>query len=139
MRRAAQQLVVATVLASAFCWTGCGKATADVVLARKAVEQFHARMDARDYAGIYAAADEQYKASVPEARSTAVLSRVRGAVGKHKSSSQTGFSVNFKNGVNLVKLTFQSEFEERPIEETFEFIVRGPEAKLFHYQTKSKD
>jgi hypothetical protein len=118
--------------------TGCVETAKEITIARSAVDTFHQKMDAADFEAIYAEADDAFRSSVPPAQINQVLSRVHNAVGTHKQSSQTAFEVNYKNGANLVKVTFKSEFEKRTIDEIFEFRIRDGRARLLNYESKDR-
>jgi hypothetical protein len=131
-------LAVAALPAMLIALTGCVQTAQDIKLARTAVDAFHQKMNAADFDAIYAEADDAFRESVPAAQINQVLSRVHNAVGTHKQSSQTAFEVNYKNGANLVKVTFKSEFEKRTINEIFEFRIRDGKARLLNYESKER-
>lgn len=110
----------------------------DYKVADNAVTNFHAHLDAEEYAEIYAASDPEFKKVTTEAEFRAILEAIHRKLGKVKASSSTGVNVNWDTSEGtLVHQSYATTFEEGKATERFVWRPKGSDVLLYGYNIQS--
>lgn len=125
-------LTIATCCAALSC--GMAQSTAT---ARQAVDLFHARYNAREYAQIYTEAGEAFKASTTQADLVALMEAFQRKLGEHRSSTPAGTQVFAGTDGTRVTVGFQSEYAEGHAVEQFTWHIDGQSATLIGFNISS--
>jgi len=105
--------------------------------AESAVAEFHQRLDAGDFTGIYAAAHAELKAATTESDFVALLAAVHKKLGLVRGSSLAGWRVNTVSGHSFVQLSYKTTFAEGDGVESFNYRVDGGNPALLGYNINS--
>jgi hypothetical protein len=134
MRIAAIALALAASLLLA---SGCS-GPASVKEARAKVDVFHQRLDQGAYDAVWRDSAEEITRTESKAALVGLLSGIHARFGRVKQTSQSGWKVNYENGVSTAEVTMQTTFEKGALEE--HFVFRGTEAglKLAFYEFHEK-
>ena len=90
--------------------SGCSM-SADTAAAEQGVTKFHSMLDAGQFDQIYDESSSVMKNASTKEKLVAILDAVHHKLGNVKSSSQTGFSVNYLNGSTHIVLTCKTIFD----------------------------
>lgn len=110
-------LTVAAVLALTAC-----SMQADRAAAQAAVAQFHAQLDAEQYAAIYAGTAPELRKVSSADKFSALLAAVHRKLGKVKSATRQTRRVNYNTAGTFVTLVYATVFEGGHASE--EFVYR---------------
>jgi hypothetical protein len=116
--------------------SGCagqkGKAAAE-----KAVGEFHTKLDAGDFAGIYAATHPDFKKASSEKDFVAILDAVHRKLGTVRSSEQVSWRMKQFNLDTNAQLTYKTTFSDGEGIEQFNYRVDDKSAVLVGYNINS--
>ena len=129
--RAARAALLVVALASL---ASCGFRRAGII-AQSGVRQFHARLDAGQYALIYDSADDSLKKSMQKADFVAYLRDIHDRLGGVKSFTTSGFQINAAAGQGTeVALAVVTSFDQGVAAEKFLWRIQGSRAMLMDYK-----
>jgi hypothetical protein len=120
-------VTIAVALALASCSMG-----QDIGTTGKAVDTFHAQLNAGQFSAILNASGPEVK-NDSQAMLT-LLQQAHDRLGAVKSSTRTGFNDNINNGVHTVSLTYSTVFERGQGTENFLFRLNGGTVQMIGYQ-----
>jgi hypothetical protein len=130
-------LSLSAAVAAVILWS-LGKGTYhDYRLASAAVEHFHQQLNAVDYDGIYEDASDELRRSASREDIVKLLEKVHQKMGNSGKTSPAGFHVNWKNGLTTVDQVFETEFAMGRGQESFVWIIRQDQLRLFGYHVDS--
>ena len=124
------------IMAAALTFGGCS-AGADRAKAEAGVAQFHRMMEAGRYHEIYTAAADEFRRTTAEPEGISFLQMVHDRLGAVRSSSATGWRVNFTPGGTMVNLSYNTQFASGAGSEDFVFRIGGANAQLVGYHVNS--
>lgn len=127
---------LAVVAAAAL--VGSCSAGEDLAAAKAEAAEFRADFNARRFDRIYADASPELRGNTAKPEFLEVVTALRGKLGEAGASSQSGFHVNYNNGVGYVTLNYKTEFKNGPGDETFVFRKNGAEMQVVSYNVDSK-
>ena len=116
-----KRLVAGFALALASCQAG-----QDTDAAERQVAAFHADYDAGRLEPLFDQSSPVLKQMTPRPQFLAFLSETRRRLGAVKSTSQTGWNVNYDTGGGQVTLTYQTVFESGEGTEIFIYDTATP-------------
>ena len=102
------------------------QAAEDTDAAQEAVETFHRDYDAKRFAAVFEASGTQLKEITPRAQFLDFMKAVRVRLGEVKSTTQTGWNVNYNTGGGQITLIYQTEFAHGEGTETFIYDTASP-------------
>jgi hypothetical protein len=124
------------IMAAALAASGCS-AGADRAAAEAGVAQFHQMIEAGRYRDIYVNAADEFRRSTTEEDGIRFLRMVHDRLGAVRSTSSTGWRVNFTPGGSTVSLTYATQFVSGAGTEDFVFRIGGASARLAGYHVNS--
>ena len=127
---------MAIIAAAALAVGGCS-AGADRAAAEAGVAQFHQMIEAGRYHDIYVNAADEFRRSTTEAEGIRFLQMVHDRLGAVRSTSSSGWRVNFTPGGSTVSLSYSTQFTSGPGTEDFVFRIGGANAQLVGYHVNS--
>src|SRR4051794_7055866 len=98
---------MAVIAAAGLALGGCS-VSHDKTAAEAGGVRFHQMMDAGRYHDIYAGSAAEFRQSAAEPQAIAVLQRLHDRLGAFRSSTQSGWRVNFNTGGEIVNFTYNS-------------------------------
>ena len=125
-----KRIFMLTVLALGGCSMG-----QDLTSGGAAVDDFHRRMDAGQFAAIDDAAGPEIKAT--PGGFAPILAIVHTKLGNAKSSSRTGFNDRYDNGDHRLELVYDTKFDKGDGVEQFIYRLVGGKAVLVGYHVNS--
>jgi len=115
--------------------------TASTNAAREAAEagvaQFHRMIEAGRYREIYVEAADEFRRATTEEDGIRFLQMVHDRLGAVRSTSSTGWRVNFTPGGSTFSLTYNTQFASGAGTEDFVFRIGGASARLAGYHVNS--
>ncbi len=127
-----RKLLLATIaLALASCQAG-----EDTDAAEAEVEAFHDDYDAERFAAVFERSGTQLKDITPRPQFLEFMTAVRQKLGPVKSTTQTGWNVNYNTAGGQVTLTYQTTFADGEGTETFVYDTATP-PRLIGYNVNS--
>lgn len=127
---------MAPIMAATLALAGCS-AGADRAAAEAGVAQFHRMVEAGRYHDIYAGAADEFRRTGTEQDGTGFLQMVHDRLGAVRSTSSTGWRVNFTPGGNMVSLTYDTQFANGAGREDLVFRIAGANAQLVGYHVNA--
>ena len=116
---------------------GCKSFTESKAAAEKAVEKFHAQLNAEKYDEIFDQSSGEFKDSVKKEDAVKLFSAVRNKLGVAGKSAEGGWHVNTTPTGAMVRISYQTEFTNETATETFTFLLNGDVAELAGYHINS--
>jgi hypothetical protein len=142
----AHRLRVRSLVFLAFCvlvcvfLSSCASTSADMTMAKTAVDQFHRQLDAEQYHDLYVAADAKMHEKTTEDDFTKLLRAVHSKLGNVQSATVTGWNVSMYAGTGTsVRLGYKTTFASGSAEEVFVWHITGGQALLYGYNINSND
>jgi len=123
-----KRLVAGFALALASCQAG-----QDTDAAERQVAAFHADYDAGRLEPLFDQSSPVLKQMTPRPQFLAFLSETRRRLGAVKSTSQTGWKVNYDTGGSQVELVYQTTFANGEGTETFVYDTADPPRLLGYH------
>jgi len=105
--------------------------------AERAVTDFHHKLDAGDFAGIYAGTHADFKKAASEKDFTAVLDAVHRKLGTVSSSEQVSWKLSQFNLDTNAQLAYKTTFSGGEAVESFNYRVSDGSAVLLGYNINS--
>lgn len=130
MRRMAMVMIGALALA------GCSMG-ADVPLANKAIDGFHAALNAGQFGAVYAGAAKDMKDATPQERLVALLAAVHRKLGQFKSGKAVGWNDNVNTGGHFITVSYAATYEHGPAAESFVYRIDNGQAALAGYHVNA--
>jgi len=127
---------IVPIMAAALAAGGCS-AGADRAKAEAAVQQFHEMVAAERYREIYVGAADEFRRSASEEEGINFLRMIHDRLGAVRSTSSTGWRVNYTPGGSTVTLTYNTQFASGAGTEDFVFRTGGANAQLVGYHVNS--
>lgn len=125
-----------TIIA-AMSLSACG-AYQDYKVGVKAVTNFHTRLDAQQFAEIYAASDPDFKKSTKEADFAALLGAIHRKLGNVKTAKFGNVNVNWSTDeVTLIHMEYDTTFEGGEASERFIWRAKDSGPMLYGYHIES--
>ncbi len=106
-------------------------------VAERAVERFHAQLNAEQYHDIYTQAAEEFRNGSSDEDLTKLLSAIHRKLGNVTASNQVGWRVNYTPAGTIVAVGCNTEFTEGKATEDFSWRVSGNNAVLVGYNVNS--
>ena len=131
MRNRGWMVMAAMLLAS--CSPG-----ADLPLGDKAIEAFHADMNAGRFAAIYDASGKEMKSATTREGLTKLLAAIHGKLGPFKSGSRNGWNDNVNTNGHFLTLNYSATYQKGAGEEEFVYRIEGGKAVLIGYHINSQ-
>ena len=129
--RVRKQCIALTVVVACSFLSSCGSTTKTRELAKRNVEQFHAQLNAEQYAAIYAACDEKFHQASSEADFTKLLDAVHKKLGSAQQSDLQNWRVAWLAGQGAtITLAYGTKFSEGSATETFVWHVKDDKASF---------
>ncbi|HEX6660277.1 MAG TPA: hypothetical protein VF067_00180 [Sphingomicrobium sp.] len=126
-------LSAATVLFLTACSSG-----ADLAAAKKAVDQFHAELNAGQFGRIQAESSPEWKQASSPADTIQLFTGVRKKLGNFVSGQEGDWRVNFGTGGTIIMLQYKSKFQKSDAVETFTYRRSGDGVQLVGYNINSR-
>jgi hypothetical protein len=123
----------AWVIVSALVVAGCGGTDA----AKRGVEEFRSRAAQRSYAEIYRAGGAELRQGTTEEQFERFMTAVDRTLGAWQSAEEPAWNVMRATTGQLVRLTYQSQFERGGANEQFLWRIEQGEAILIGYHVNS--
>lgn len=127
------------LLVATFLLAGCAETINGKGLAEPQVAQFHERLKARDFEGIYEATGEEFKANASKELVLALFEAIDRKLGPIEQAKLINWSVNTRNFTTTVALVYDSKYRDGQATETFTFRVKDDTAELIAYNINSLD
>ena len=127
-------LLFSILLALAFAGCNPVKSTA---AADQAVADFHTKLDAADFKGIYDATGQAFKKATPEKEFVPVLEAIHRKLGTVQSSDRQTWNINSYNLQTTVNMTYRTKFAEGDGTESCGYSIDGDKALLIYYNINS--
>jgi len=127
-----RRMMIAAVLALGGCSFG-----KDVPVAEKAVDAFHAQLDAGQFDAIYTAASADLKARAKQADMVALLSAVHRKLGSFRSGKTQGWNDNIDTAGHMITLSYSATYQNGTADEQFVYRLDGGQARLAGYHVNS--
>jgi len=131
--RIARSAVAALLLVVSAC-----SGTASVKEAEKEVATFHRNLDKGDFEAVWRDSSEEITRSESKEKLIGLLAAIHERFGKVKSTRQSGWKVNYDNGVSTTAVTMQTTYEKGALEEDFLFRATDGGLKLAGYEFEEK-
>ncbi len=109
----------------------------DQRIAVDAVSRFHDLYNAKNYAAIYAGADDAFHKAGSETDYLTLMSAIRRKLGSYRSSEDAGWRVSKALGGTQVVLDYRSQFAEGAATEQFIFSISSGKPYLVNYYINS--
>jgi len=122
--------------AGALALGGCsfGK---DVPVAEKAVDAFHAQLDAAQYDAIYQGGSADLKNATGRTDMVALLSAVHRKLGVFRSGKTQGWNDNINTGGHMITLNYSATYQNGAADEQFVYRMTGGKPELAGYHVNS--
>jgi hypothetical protein len=121
-----------------FVGAACSTFTKGKAAGEKAVENFHAQLNAEKYDEIYEQSSKEFQASDSKENIVKFLQAVHKKLGSVKNASSQGWHVNTTPMGTVVTLSYETEFDNDKGVESFTFYMSGDDAKLAGYNVNAK-
>jgi hypothetical protein len=119
---------------SAIC--GCGMSQG-VDQAKKAVDEFHAIFNAKQFDAIFDAADPEWRKVMDRDTSDKFFARVQRKLGGCSASTNGGYNYNVTTSGTFVTIDYQTSCANGKLEEEFRWRVDGKKTLLLAYNANS--
>ena len=111
---------------------GCSM-SADTTAAEQAVTKFHSMFDAGQFDQIYDESSSVMKSASTKENLVEVLDAAHRELGNVKSTTQTGWNVDYVNGSAHIVLTFKTIYDQGDADERFAFTKLSTDILLSGY------
>ena len=126
-------ILVVLIIVGAACSTFTkGKAAGE-----KAVEKFHAQLNAEKYDEIYEQSAQALKDASGKEDLIKLFTAIRKKLGTAGKASEKGWHVNTTPTGTIVTMSYETEFTNDKATETYTFLMNGEEAQLRSYHINS--
>ncbi len=116
----------------------CSNFTKGKAAGEKAVENFHAQLNAEKFDEIYEQSAKEFKDSDSRENILKFLQAVRRKLGTVTKSSSQGWNVNTSPTGTVITMSYSTEFEQDKATESFTFFMNGEDVKLAGYHVNAK-
>jgi hypothetical protein len=127
---------IVTAVSFAIAMSSCDFAAASGI-ADQAVEQFHDRYAAEQWAAIYDAADQQFRRTTNVSDWSDLMTAMRRKLGTFRSTSRRNVNFVSDTAGTTVMQTFDTTFEQGHATEQFGWAISGDHAVLLRYYINS--
>jgi len=115
---------------------GCGSTKAKGE-AEKSVATFHQRLDAGNFAAIYASTDPDFRKASTEKDFVGLLDAVHRKLGAVHNSNLAGWRTGTFNFQQRASLNYKTTFANGEAQESFDYRIDGSKASLVGYHINS--
>jgi hypothetical protein len=134
--RTSSRLLTGLLALGTFTFCGCGMSQ-NVDLAKKAVDEFHTRFNAKQFDAIFDAADPEWKTAMDRDTSAKFFARVQRKMGSCTTSTNDGYNYNVTTGGTFVSIHFETACANGKLGEQFRWRVDGQKVLLIAYNANS--
>jgi len=127
-----RRMMMAALLALGGCSFG-----KDVSIAEKAVDAFHAQLDAGQFDAIYTAGSADLKARAKQADMVALLSAVHRKLGAFRSGKTQGWNDNIDTAGHMITLSYGATYQNGTADEQFVYRLESGQVRLAGYHVNS--
>jgi hypothetical protein len=124
------------ILLAAAVFCGCGMSQ-NVDLAKKAVDEFHTRFNAKQFDTIFDAADPEWQKAMDRDTSDKFFARVQRKMGGCTTSTNDGYNYNVTTGGTFVSIHYETTCANGKLAEQFKWRVNGQKVLLLAYNANS--
>jgi hypothetical protein len=124
--------IIAGALVVGSCSSGADRAAAEA-----GVAQFHQMIEAQRYHDIFVGAADEFRGATSEAEGVRFLQMIHDRLGPVRSTTPSGWRVNFTPGGSTVSLNYDTQFASAAGTENFVFRIGGANARLVGYHVNS--
>jgi hypothetical protein len=135
---ARSSVVVFFSIVATLAYVGCNPVKG-MTAADQAVKDFHSKLDAADFKGIYDAAHADFKDASTEKDFTAILEAVHRKLGNVQSSERVSWNINSYNLKTNVESSCKTKFADGEATESFIHRLEGDRAVLYGYNINSTE
>jgi hypothetical protein len=121
-------------VAAAFCSCGFSKG---VDQAKKAVDEFHTRFNAKQFDAIFDAADPGWKKATDRDTSDKFFARVQRKLGACTTSTSGGYNYNVTTSGTFVTINYETTCANGKLAEEFRWRVDGDKVLLVAYNANN--
>ena len=122
------------LVAATFC--GCGMSKG-VDQAKKAVDEFHTRFNAKQFDAIFDAADPEWKKTTDRDTSDKFFGRVQRKMGTCTTSTSGGYNYNVTTSGTFVTIDYETICANGKLAEEFRWRVDGQRVLLLAYNANN--
>jgi Protein of unknown function (DUF4019) len=126
------------ILILVFVGAACAAFTKGKAAGEKAVENFHAQLNAEKFDEIYEQSSKEFKDSGSKEEIIKFLQAVRRKLGTVNKTSSQGWHVNTTPTGTVITMSYETEYSNDTATESFTFYMNGEEAQLVNYKIDSK-
>jgi hypothetical protein len=130
-------LLVVTALALVLGLSGCGLKK-NTKAAEAEVDRFHKHWNADEFKAVYDEAHANFRNS-PVDQAVATFQRVKRNYGAFKSATKRSWGFSSDQGVNDIKLKYDSAYDNSAAVEAFVYRMTGDKALLVSYEIMSPE
>lgn len=130
--RASSRVLTGLVLVAISAFCGCGMSQG-VDQAKKAVDEFHKRFNAKQFDAIYDAADPGWQKVMDRDTSDKFFARVQRKLGDCTTSTNDGYNYNVTTGGTFVSIHYETTCANGKLAEQFRWRVDGQKTMLLAY------
>ena len=102
-----------------------------------AITDFHQKLNAMDFAGIYAASSAEMKGAETPARMVAIFAVVHRKLGNFQSGKDVGWNDNVNTSGHFLAVNYSAQYERGAATESFVYRIDGAQARLAGYHINS--
>ncbi|MEP6901192.1 MAG: DUF3887 domain-containing protein [Actinomycetota bacterium] len=126
------------ILILVFVGAACSTFTKGKAAGEKAVENFHAQLNAEKFDEIYERSSKEFKVSDSKENIIKFFQTVHKKLGTVNKSSSQGWHVNTTPTGTVITMNYETEFSNDTATESFVFYMDGEQAQLVNYKIDSK-
>jgi hypothetical protein len=134
--RSSSRVVSGFILLAASAFSGCGMSQ-NVDLAKKAVDEFHTRFNAKQFDAIFDAADPGWQKAMDRDTSDKFFARVQRKMGGCTTSTNDGYNYNVTTGGTFVNIHYETTCANGKLAEQFKWRADGQKVLLQAYNADS--
>src|SRR5580658_4373234 len=131
MRKVAVGSLVLAALAA-----GCAPMQ-DTRAADGEIAAFHQKLNAQDFAGIYAASDTDMKGASTQDSLVQLLAAIHRKLGAFQSGKDVGWQDNVNTSGHFLSINYSAKYERGAATESFVYRIDGAQARLAGYHISS--
>jgi hypothetical protein len=128
--------VALVAAAAAALVAGCSPLQ-DAKSADAAIADFHQKLDATDFAGIYGGSSPELKTAAGEDKMVALFAAVHRKLGNFQSGKDVGWNDNVNTGGHFLTINYAAQYDRGTATESFVYRIDGAQARLAGYHINS--
>ena len=134
--RTSSRLLTGLLALGVFIYCGCGMSRG-VDQAKKAVDEFHTRFNAKPFDAIFDDADPEWRKSMDRDTSDKFFARVQRKMGGCSASTNGGYNYNVTTSGTFVTIDYQTSCANGKLEEQFRWRMDGKKTLLLAYNANN--